>query len=681
MRQRVTETAILVQARLSGVRLAIVGGLVLWMAVVFVAYYAVHKPLPEDLAQGGAVWSLLRQGWSVTAILDTLMALGTVLWLLGLSLGIGTLLLEGILGEPPDGLLERGIFGTALGLGALSFAFLFLGMVAALTPLPAFLVLGLLSGFGLVGLRRLPWRRSRALVGPSDQAGQGGLVRSLQVLLLVMAPFIVTRALTPPTAWDSLVYHLAGPQRYIQAGRIIGGIDVPHFYFPSLVEQLFTAALLVQGDISARLMHLALAGVGAVALYGFLARREGPRAGWLALGVLVSAASLLSLATQTYVEWGLLAFGFLAFWALQEATERENIRWLALSGCLAGLVLGVKYTGVFLVAALAWLLVWRAAHRFSTGHPRAFPRWSHLLLWGGAVAAVASPWYIKNLMLTGNPVYPFLFGGWNWDAWKAAWFSRPGTGLITEPGRLLAAPWELTVLGVEGGAFYDVTLGPLFLGLLPLLVVARPKSSWAAAALLVVAIGYGAWLYGAAQSELLMQGRLLLPVLPFLAALLASGVAQTARLALPFLRIERTLGAAIVLVVALTLLRLTADWVADPPLPYLVGAESRGAYLERRLGNHYRALSFVNTGLPPDAKVLFLWEPRSYLCRSDCQPDALLYNWRYLLLRHRNPEAIFRALRAEGYTHILLYGGGLRFFSQPAQRGGRSLAPGGAGAV
>ena len=646
----------------------VLAGLLLWLGVVLAAYYAGHKPLSPTLADAGPIWGMLNRPWSPAALLDSLMSLGAAAWLIAISFGLGCLLLRAFLGGLPARLLEQLGFGTALGLVALALAVFGLGVTGGLRPLQGFFALGLLSGVALIGLRGVAWRQAVALRSLRHHAAGGLDTRLIQLLLFISALLLLSRALTPPTAWDSLVYHLTGPLHYLAAQRIVGGLDIPHVYFPALVQQLFTAALLIQGDVAARLMHLLLAGLGALSVYAFLARREGPRAAWVGVALLASAGSLLTLATQAYVEWGLLTFAFLAFWALQEALDRYNPRWLLVSGCLAGAALGVKYTGLFLVAALAGLLIWRAARRFTGGYRRPFPTWNHVALWCGVSAAVAAPWYLRSLALTGNPVYPFFvegwLEGWRWDAWKADWFIRPGTGLLTEPGRLLAAPWELTVLGIEDGAVYDVIFGPLFLALLPLLLVVRPRSAWAGGALLVTLVGYLGWLYGAAQSQLLQQGRLLLPVLPFLAVLLSVSLNQAWRLALPALSIQRLLRVAVALVLLLGTVRLASDWAADPPLPYIFGAEGRPGYLERHLGDHYRAMQFVNR-LGPEAKTLALWEPRTYYCQGQCQADALLYNWRYLLHRHSTPEAIYQALRAEGYTHLLLYGGGLRFFSEP----------------
>ncbi|MEK7216745.1 MAG: hypothetical protein AAB289_14245, partial [Chloroflexota bacterium] len=63
--------------------------------------------------------------------------------------------------------------------------------------------------------------------------------------------------------------------------------------------------------------------------------------------------------------------------------------------------------------------------------------------------------------------------------------------------------------------------------------------------------------------------------------------------------------------------------------------------------------------------VLFLWEPRSYLCRVECQPDPLHDNWRYA--EYVNGNDIDRThtwMRSQGYTHLMLFGGNMRRFAE-----------------
>ena len=641
-------------------------GVILWIAVVFGAYYAVHKPVPIALTQANDVWGLLQGGWAWSALQGPLLDLGFAVWLLVIATGTGALLVERLLGAEQAGFQERNIFGAALGLGALSILVFLLSVMHTLSSGTAGFVLGVFTAAGAVGWRRMPYpERPFAAIGRAIVAG-GAPIRLLKLCFALIVLCLLTKALTPPKAWDSLVYHLTLPLRTIEAGGLPGNSEAAHFYFPSLVEQLFTIALMVRDDSAARLAHLLFAGIGAAAVFCFL-RRYCPyrrNAAWVGLAILASATSLLSLATQAYVEWGLLTFGFLAFWALQEGLQRGDRRWLILSGCCAGLAMAVKYNAVFIVVPLGALLLWQVFQAWRAAQEGPFPTWKDGAWWALAAAAVASPWYLKNLALTGNPVYPLVFGGWNWDAWKTAWITRPGSGLITEPIRVLSAPWELTVLGTEGTAFYDATIGPLFLALLPLLVL-LPRSAWAGRAAVVFGGAYLGWLFGAAQSELLAQGRLLLPALPFLAIMLASALQSASRFSLPYLRLQFFVYAAVTLVVGLTTVSVALSWAGDPPLPFLLGAETREAFQERHLGDHYRAMSFINNQLPGDAKVLFLWEPRSYLCQRTCQPDTLLFNWRHMLYAHGAPEAIWNTLKSEGITHVLAYGGGFRYYSEP----------------
>ncbi len=676
---------------------AILAALLVWVAVVFAAYYGVHKPFPAGLNLDG--WALIDRPPQGVPFLGAALDLGAAAWLSLASLGTGHALLRA-LGTRPESVAGQIAFSLALGFGALGLATLGLGVIGFFTPIPMFFILGTFSGLALLEARR--WYAAngeeRHPAGGRPRERGGWYIRGMVALLALTAFLIATRALTPPIAWDAYVYHLTGPQLYIRAGGIIPGIDIPHLYFPSLVEQLFTAALLVRGDIAAQLLHLALAGAAALAVFGFLDLWGDRRAAWVGAALLASTPSLVTLARIPYVEWGVITFGFLSFWALQEALERLRPgsaamppapfprgqacpersrrdgrapgRWLVLSGILAGLALGVKYTAFFLVLGIGLVLLRRTR------------RIRSIALWWGAAAMVASPWFLKNLALTGNPLYPFLFEGWQWDAWKTNWFSRAGTGLLSEPWRLLTAPWEITVLSSEGGGVYDIDLGPLFLALLPLLLVPLPgllmrnrlpgtpepqdgrPLPWTPDALVVAIAVYAAWLLGAAGSGLLQQGRLLVPTLAFLACLIAARLTNAGARTLGPFRPSRVLEAAVLLALCVAALGYTARWAADAPIPYLLRTEGREEYLARHLGDHYAAMDFLNRQVPSGSRTLFLWEPRSYLCEGACQPDALLFNWRYLLQRHGTAEGVFSALRAEGYTHLLLYGGGLRFFSQ-----------------
>ena len=288
---------------------------------------------------------------------------------------------------------------------------------------------------------------------------------------------------------------------------------------------------------------------------------------------------------------------------------------------------------------------------------------------GGTLLA-AAPWYLRNLALTGNPVYPFLyrvFGGGGWDAWRAAWYARAGSGLGWNPGALAALPWTLT-LGVRDVNFYDGRVGPLFVLALPFLIawslrlLGRRRSRQPVVGILLffALVQYVLWMAGVIASRSLFQSRLLLPALVALCVPLAYVYDRLAVLDTRALSLRRLIGLSVALVLAANLCYQFLDVLRHRPLPVLVGQESREAYLDRSLGAHYAAMEQINERTPEGSRVLFLWEPRSYYCRRAAQPDAILERWAWLLHMHEGDlDSIAATLREEGYTHLLLYRAGL----------------------
>jgi hypothetical protein len=178
-------------------------------------------------------------------------------------------------------------------------------------------------------------------------------------------------------------------------------------------------------------------------------------------------------------------------------------------------------------------------------------------------------------------------------------------------------------------------------------------------------IQYASWVIGVVNSRSLFQSRLLLPALAALCAPLAYWFDELRALDTRLFSLRRLVGMSVALVLAANLCYQFLDTLRIQPLPVLVGEESREEYLARNLGAHYAAMELVNERVPEEGQVLHLWEPRSYYCQRAVQPDPILERWAWL--RHRydgDLDAIARALRTEGYTHLLLHRAGLEFVRQ-----------------
>jgi len=620
---------------------------VVWLFAVYVAFYLIQKPfLP---ATAGA---LVRAG------LDGAAALAIVG--LGAALGRRVLVWLGLADLPPADLVW---LAPALGLGGLGLGGLGLGLAGGWSrPLIyglGLLVAGLLVRDGLaLGRQLLSWRPVLAV----RRWGRRYLVLTLALTVLL--------ALAPPTSWDGLFYHLTGPALYIAQGRItLLDVNIPHLVFPSLMEMLFGLAMLLRGDGAAKLLHLAYSLLLAALVYRLSQRWQGKEASGWSLLLLAAMPMVAVLAAWAYNDLALAFYQLAALYALLAWRETGRRGWLMAGGVLSGLALGLKYTAFPLplvgMAYLFWL-----SHTEGTGETREGRLPKNLVSYAALTGLVAIPWYLRNWAFTGNPIYPFLFDGRNWDGFRSAWYAHAGTGIGWNLPGILALPVTMT-LGLRDVNYYDGRMGPLFLALAPALLwlawQAWRREGWSLRRQALTLLGCFAaahaltWTLGVIQSRALFQSRLFLPGFVVLVPLLSEVLVRLPALDRPTFSLVTFVRPLVGVVLVLNLASQTLDLLRVNPFGYLVGYESRPAYLERILGDHYRAMEQLEEMVAEDGRVLFLWEPRSYYSPRPAQPDAILDNWSHLIYLYGDEDRVAAHLRAEGFTHVLLYQWGLDF--------------------
>lgn len=272
-----------------------------------------------------------------------------------------------------------------------------------------------------------------------------------------------------PHPYDVMSYHLEIPREWYETGRISPLLHNAFSYFPMNQEMHYLAAMELRGGPWAGmyviqffnlmvmlLMVLTVRGL-IIANSGAITpeERSRARAAGAAGGVLAAATPwVVMLGSVPYVESGFMFYGILSgAWALRAMqAQHGRVRHLALAGLLAGLAGGVKYTAVpmILVAvptALAAAAFFgrrvtaqkespAALHRERSGAARAETGAAHVetgsalldqsvirpaatpprspfskfalgcavFLFAGTVTL--SPWLIRNLAWTRNPIFP-----------------------------------------------------------------------------------------------------------------------------------------------------------------------------------------------------------------------------------------------------------------------------------
>jgi Dolichyl-phosphate-mannose-protein mannosyltransferase len=621
-------------------------GLFLWLAFVLAAFYVVQKPAFLQVATG-----LFSTAW--TLLIASL--------LIYESAGIGHWLLGKI---HPAALTEaeRLLLGTGLGLGIFGLAGF--GLSAAGLGKPAVL-LALLAGVlvwlvwrgGLRSFHRNIETLMQAWKESVQQAPVwvrlGAALAFLLALLLAMAP--------PVEAFDALLYHLAVPAMWLKAGSL-QLVDMPHYWFPQLVEGMFAWPLALGSDRAPQLIHFTFGLLTVLLLWNWSRRLWGERTAWWTLALLLTMPCLPWLAAWAYTDLALTFYTLAALYSVWKWKEGGDGRWLALGGLMAGFSMGVKYTS-FLVPLTGVLFI------FWWGHRERRRALVHALLFAGLAALAALPWYLRNWIWTGNPFYPFVFGGPFWDAFRAQAFSGAGTGIGWNLGELLLLPLHVT-LGFRDANYFDGRIGPFFLILLPAalwtLWLARRETPSRRSALVLTgafaALTVFTWGYGVIQTTNLWQSRLLLPgLIPFV-LVMAAGIDQIRQLDAPALKISFLLPILTGLVIAASLLDLGLQVAYRNPLMSAVGAETRQEYMARLQPGYAEELELVQQA-PADAYVYFLYEPRSYGMPRRVQPDPINDNWAHDLYVNGSVDAALSAWRKEGYTHILFSRRGAEFVS------------------
>jgi hypothetical protein len=609
----------------------------------------------------------------------------------------------------------RVALGAGLGLGALSllsFAFGVAGLLSFWTVGVGLLLLSIVCARD--GWRVLRWlrRQLQDIARSISIRSASWLDRLLWGYILLTVLLMLLAALLPPTAWDALMYHLAAPAVDLRNGRVLP--DPANFqgYQPELVEILYLDGMLLRGDGPAALLHLGF-GLLSLLLLVSLARQIPDHAYGTALA-LRSAALFLSIPSLTlvlgwpYIDGALVYYELAALCALLcwwNASGRQRVDWLLLVAALLGLGLDTKYTAIFAIGAVAVLVFWRArAWRVE--------RWRAALWQVGLLVAVAllvgSPWLWRNLFLTGDPLFPYHLGhlfpaGPAWDDVRTQYaLEGPGWGWV-QSWRLLTLPLEVTLFGTQGSVEFDATLGPLLLLLLPLGLLAWKKTRssaarsvaeqgivedfsaptlprWSERQVVGVLLAFAALLALCWDTELLSvhfarQSRLFFPLFAALTLPAAAAWLRLKRAAALLPGFHRLASLAVVLALALGLLGQVAGVLGDGNAPYLLGVQSREAYLADHLDPYYAAMQSVNA-LPPSAQVLSLWEVRSYYASKTIHADPFLDNFNYYYRHYPTAPLLAAALHRAGFTSVLFYAQGLELVleERPGEESPQELA-------
>jgi 4-amino-4-deoxy-L-arabinose transferase-like glycosyltransferase len=571
--------------------------------------------------------SLLGKGINQLSHLENLPQRVPIILAAGLiaaaAVGLGDLVLRGLRVEAALNVLERIAIDYGLGAGLLGVITLLIGRLGQLDPWLFRVGLGLLAVAGLAG--SAVWR-----------AGRPRMDASSWPLVLLFAPFVLVMILgsmLPAIDFDVLEYHLQGPKEYYQAGRIA---FLPHNVYTSMpfgVEMLHLMGMEVLADfwwggLAGQLLIALFAPAAAVLIAATASRGGSARAAWIAAIVYLSTPWIYRLAVIAYIEGPLCFYHAALLWAVvrgwaDRAVSRRRI-WFAI-GLLAGCAMGCKYPALIsAVVPFGALALWDCRRSRSLA-----PLTFYVLGW----AIVMGPWLVKNVIDTGNPVYPLadsIFHSRHWDrALEQKWSDAHGRRSVTYQELFVS------LIDVAGRSDWQ---SPLYVALAPLALFRSGSRRLALAIWGLVAYLFVTWWLLTHRLD-----RFWLPLLPASAILAGLGADWVRNRAWSLV-----LGVIMAIALLMNLTYITSslagpdDWTGDLD------------FLRRDVPRRWNApLASLDTELPANARPLMVGQAAVFHLAH-----PVVYNTVFnpetieLLASGRNNDEFHDLLRQRKLTHI-----------------------------
>jgi len=557
-----------------------------------------------------------------------------------------------ILKVQTNSFLEEMVFSIGLGLGCFSYIVLAIGVSGLLYDWVFYLIfVGLLS----ILYEELWYFLRRVFVRITTFNLKYSIFSLVLVLILILTIILL---LVPTITFDALVYHLAVPETYVKYHKII---YLPYNCFsnyPFNTEMLFTLGLLLKGDLLAKSIHFLFGLLSVLSIYSFSKRYFNSQIARLSVLSLCSMPLAIFVGVVAFNDFAITCYEILAVYAFINWGQTLNMEfrskfhiqgltpWLLVSGLTCGLAIGVKYFGgfCFIILIPSILIVeWR-----QNGILKAIKTISIFAIW---VLLPLLPWLIKNLIFTHNPIFPLLyniFDGKNWSQfhqsrylYEMMRYSDAGVSFLLKP---LVFFWDISFKfgGMDSGV--KIPVGPIFIAILPFILGMRKLDFCMKYLLTFCGLFFLFWSYVCAVD------RFSLPCFALMCVVVAYVIERANKYLYP------CFVAILFISLSWNLFHLSKTIYKNSYLICLKKERCEEFLVKKSIiRDYYEMISYINSHLPRQSKVLFIGEVRSYYCQRDKLVSSQFDTNIILELIHKSNdiEGLLNNLKKLGVTHVL----------------------------
>lgn len=703
------------------------------LAAVYGAVF-LRQPIAEELKMDGAavsraafvlgsllypeglVDSWLDAGRLPVGILDRLpVAVATLLWL-SLAAVAGLPVVDRVLVRAPSRAvrLERISWAALVGLALLSTVTLLVGLAGGLHsrgPLAAAIVVltALLYGSAKLVRRRetageeQPETHAPSLLEVPPLRGLFERAAAVVMIALVVwsAAATMLGAWVPASEFDVLEYHLQAPKEFFQLGSIR---FLPHNVYANmpLGTEMHTLAMMTlvgQTDpwwagLIGKSITAALSLIGAALLGGYLARKFGSLCGWWAAGLWLATPGIAHVAMLGLIDGALATYVLATVLCVMQATQswRAGIQsdrsavlgWWGLAGVMAGAAAAAKYPGlIFAVAPACAALALRVGTGWYPGQGKKLraesplplrQRWLASILFTLGLVVTCAPWYAKNWVQAGNPVYPLaanIFGGETLTASKIEQWQRAHRVPTAAPAEASVAERVIAILRVAAKDAGRLLLSSPYVQPAIVCGLGAAVCFWLRRRTdrggnLGIWLGWSLWIVGVWWLATHRIDRFWLPVTGLWAAMSAIGLCWIRGSVTPWLA-----HAIVISGLIYGALFNSSSLVSDNRFFVSLAALRDDVSTEEQIGRVPAALAWINQNLSAsDSRLLLVGEARVFEYQVPVLYSTCFdVNPGEVMLRGKSPTEQSAALRERGITHIMIHWGEIARYRSPGNYG------------
>ncbi len=466
------------------------------------------------------------------------------------------------------------MFKLAFIIGIYSYLIFLLGIFKLLNT--TYIIVATLVYFAAIGLYLLTIKKLKI----SLKIKFGKISILILSLIIVQGLVNLIGVFGPEISFDSLWYHLTLPKLYLinhSIFHIPGGL-LYYSDMPKLTEMYYVATLAFGNETLAKLIHFSFGIFVLAAIYKISRKSISQKYSLIAALIFYSNLVVGWESITAYIDLSRTFFEVMTLWAFLNWIEKNNNKWLVISGTMLGFAISTKLVAVGTTLIFFPLLVYIAY----LNKEKIMVAAKRFLIFVFFSILIPLPWFIFSFLNTGSPFYPYF------------------SNISVDSGAILALPHLGSLFNDIYALFLNLSdpISPIYLILLPIMIVTFKNFNnktriMALYTFLAIILWY--------LTQQVRGGRFILPYLPAFSILVAYVIYR--------LRNRRLKRFLFIVVIIISLSSISYRAIANSKyVPVILGTETKSQFLIKNLnfafGDFYDTDGYFKDHIKSTDKVL-----------------------------------------------------------------------------